>query len=489
MSSAMSEIFREMEVWGLLLLLFVASSSVAEYQCWICDSGQSIDPSKPLAFVDEYVQKHVITVSQTGNLSCCSGYRTDTKTSWYKFNPDNKTWLIIHADGTAPPRITGKICDGGQTLRFDAVDIIADRGTYSCNASNSRRNISRTFNVIVSSCEKVFKPKIIRQPEPVIQVKIGSSFQQSCEGNFGCRGAVSANSQVWWSYEETDGQIHKLLNGTVDRYSVEEVISEDESMMSAIIKIENVTKGDTTRIFFCTLTKNNDSTGFKISLMIQDSPTVIEKYETLIAGLCTVTGIFAISVIVCYRFCRHYLIYKWKIITRSLPQRGDKEFDVMVVDPSEETEISSRIREELRRRNYSVYQVHPSERGIIQIDDVHKCSTAIFVLETEAEESDFLVRYFAVCREERIKPIFILTGEFTDLQQVFGKDYRTVYEQFPQLYKVLHWPGHHSKFCYVKNFWAAILSELPPSMVNSKTSGASDHSIQHLLALGNDNDL
>lgn len=40
-------------------------------------------------------------------------------------------------------------------------------------------------------------------------------------------------------------------------------------MMSAIIKIENVTKGDTTRIFFCTLTKNNDSTGFKISLMIQ----------------------------------------------------------------------------------------------------------------------------------------------------------------------------------------------------------------------------
>lgn len=68
-----------------------------------------------------------------------------------KFNPDNKTWLIIHADGTAPPRITGKICDGGQTLRFDAVDIIADRGTYSCNASNSRRNISRTFNVIVSS--------------------------------------------------------------------------------------------------------------------------------------------------------------------------------------------------------------------------------------------------------------------------------------------------------------------------------------------------
>lgn len=127
--------------------------------------------------------------------------------------------------------------------------------------------------------------------------------------------------------------------------------------------------------------------------------------------------------------------------------------------------------------------------GIIQIDDVHKCSTAIFVLETEAEESDFLVRYFAVCREERIKPIFILTGEFTDLQQVFGKDYRTVYEQFPQLYKVLHWPDHHSKFCYVKNFWAAILSELPPSMVNSKTSGASDHSIQHLLALGNDNDL
>lgn len=47
------------------------------------------------------------------------------------------------------------------------------------------------------------------------------------------------------------------------------ICSEDESMMSAIIKIENVTKGDTTRIFFCTLTKNNDSTGFKISLMIQ----------------------------------------------------------------------------------------------------------------------------------------------------------------------------------------------------------------------------